>query len=130
MAARIEGRPVAFVSTADADRAIAFYGGTLGLDLVSRDDFGMFFALGTALLRVTPMPDFKAHPHPVLGWDVADIGAAATALKAAGVELTIYEGFGQDELGIWTAPDGKAKVAWFTDPDGNVLSLSETGTAG
>jgi catechol 2,3-dioxygenase-like lactoylglutathione lyase family enzyme len=123
----VEGKPVAFVSTADAERAIAFYRDRLGLELLARDDFGMFFAVGAGLLRLTPMPDFKAHPHPVLGWEVADIRAAAEGLTACGIALAVYEGMGQDELGIWTAPDGKAKVAWFADPDGNVLSLSETG---
>lgn len=70
------------------------------------------------------MADYKAGPHPVLGWDVGDIRAAIEALRGKGIEFTIYEGFGQDELGVWTSPDGKAKVAWFADPDGNVLSLS------
>ena len=71
------------------------------------------------------MPDHKAHPHPVLGWNVDDIAAAAEALRDRGVEFTIYEGMGQDALGIWTAPDGKTKVAFFADPDGNVLTLSQ-----
>ena len=127
---QLGGRPVAFVNTADAGRARAFYRDTLGLPLVAEDGFGMFFAMGPGLLRLTPMPDFQPHPHPVAGWEVADIRATAAALKTAGVSLTVYEGFGQDEMGIWTAPDGHAKVAWFADPDGNVLSLSETGHAG
>ena len=77
-------------------------------------------------MRMTPMPDFRPHAHPVLGWDVPDITAAARELKAKGIALTIYDGMGQDADGIWTAPDGRAKVAWFTDPFGNVLSLSQT----
>ena len=60
----------------------------------------------------------------MLGWEVPDIVAAAKALKEAGVSLTIYQGFGQDENGIWTAPGGD-RVAWFRDPDGNVLSISQ-----
>jgi catechol 2,3-dioxygenase-like lactoylglutathione lyase family enzyme len=123
---KLEGRAVAFVHVADGDAAEAFYGGRLGLDLVSRDSFGMFFAIGDALLRVTPLPDFAGGPHPVAGWDVPDIRATAAGLSAAGVPLTVYDGMGQDALGIWTAPDGGAKVAWFQDPWGNVLSLSET----
>ena len=71
------------------------------------------------------MPDHQAHPHPVLGWNVDDIAGAVEALTNNGVTFTIYEGMGQDALGIWTSPDGKAKVAFFTDPDGNVLSLSQ-----
>jgi catechol 2,3-dioxygenase-like lactoylglutathione lyase family enzyme len=123
---KLDGRAVAFVNVGDGDAAVDFYAGRLGLELVSRDVFGMFFRVGDALLRVTPMPEHVAGPHPVAGWDVADIRAAAEGLKAAGVPLTIYEGMGQDELGIWTAPDGGAKIAWFMDPWGNVLSLSET----
>lgn len=71
------------------------------------------------------MPDKAGDPHPVLGWDVADIHATVAALTARGVKFTIYDGMGQDAAGVWTAPDGKAKVAWFSDPDGNLLSLSE-----
>ncbi|MFM9864450.1 MAG: VOC family protein, partial [Micropepsaceae bacterium] len=65
-----------------------------------------------------------AHPHTVLGWEVADIVAAIKALHERGVAMNIYKGMGQDELGIWTSPDGKAKVAFFNDPDGNGLSLT------
>jgi catechol 2,3-dioxygenase-like lactoylglutathione lyase family enzyme len=105
--------PVAFLYVADRDRALGFYRETLGLELRSADDFGDFIDLGGAWLRMTVMPDHKAHPHPVLGWNVGDIA------------VTIFEGMGQDPLGIWTAPDGKTKVAFFADPDGNVLSLSQ-----
>jgi catechol 2,3-dioxygenase-like lactoylglutathione lyase family enzyme len=59
----------------------------------------------------------------VLGWEVPDIEAAVASLTANGVAMNIYEGFGQDESGIWTAPDGSGKVAFFNDPDGNGLSL-------
>lgn len=120
-------KPVAFVTVTDREAGRAFYADTLGLAHLSSDDFGDFHQFGAGgLLRLTPMPDFQAHPHPVLGWDVPDIAEAARQLKAKGVSFTIYEGMGQDELGIWTAPDGKAKVAWFSDPFGNVLSLSQT----
>ncbi|MFD1611227.1 VOC family protein [Sphingomonas tabacisoli] len=119
-------RPVAFVNVRDRDEGRAFYEGTLGLRHKSRDDFGDFYELGAGLLRMTPMPDFQAHPHPVLGWDVPDIAAAVLALKEKGIAFSIYEGMGQDELGIWTAPDGVSKVAWFNDPFGNLLSLSQT----
>jgi catechol 2,3-dioxygenase-like lactoylglutathione lyase family enzyme len=126
---KLDGRAVAFVNVGDAEGAVAFYGGALGMELLVRDDFGLFFAHGGALLRVTPMPEHVAGPHPVVGWEVADIRSAAEGLRASGVPLSIYEGFGQDARGIWTAPDGKVKVAWFADPWGNVLSLSETGFA-
>jgi catechol 2,3-dioxygenase-like lactoylglutathione lyase family enzyme len=119
------GTPVAFLYVSDRARALSFYQGTLGLALRSADAFGDFLDLGGALARMTAMPGHKASPHPVLGWDVEDIGAAVAALRERGVAFTIYEGMGQDEAGIWTAPDGASKVAFFADPDGNVLSLSQ-----
>ena len=78
-----------------------------------------------ALLRVTVLPDYHAHPHPVLGWNVRDINATVLWMRARGVVFTVYEGLGQDELGIWTAPDGQSKIAWFADPDATVLSVSQ-----
>ncbi|WP_380874181.1 glyoxalase [Sphingomonas sp. DBB INV C78] len=115
--------PVAFLYVADRERAIGFYCDTLGLALKSSDGFGDFIGNGKGLIRMTVMPDYKGGPHPVFGWDVDDVRAVAQALGERGVKLTIYDGMGQDELGVWTSPDG-AKVAWFNDPDGNVLSLS------
>lgn len=117
--------PVAFLYVGDRERALGFYQGTLGFELRGSDDFGDFIDLGPAFVRMTVMPDYKASPHPALGWNVEDIAAAAEALRDRGVAFTVYEGMGQDALGIWTAPDGKTKVAWFADPDGNVLSLSQ-----
>ena len=119
------GTPVAFLYVGDRERALGFYRDTLGLALRSADAFGDFIDLGGGLLRMTVMPDHKAHPHPVLGWNVADIGAAAAALRERGVTFTVFEGMGQDPQGIWTAPDGASKVAFFADPDGNVLTLSQ-----
>jgi predicted enzyme related to lactoylglutathione lyase len=122
---QLSGMPVAFINTSDRERAMGFYCGTLGLALRSSDDFGDFIDLGGGLMRMTVLPDHKAHAHPVLGWNVDDIRSAVEALRDRGVAFTIYEGMGQDELGIWTSPDGKGKVAFFADPDGNVLSLSQ-----
>lgn len=122
----ITGTTVAFINVTDRDRALAFYRDTLGLTLRSSDPHGDFIELDKALLRITTMADHKPSAHPVLGWNVADISAAAAALRARGVRFTIYEGMGQDDLGIWSSPNGKTKVAWFNDPDGNVLSLSDT----
>lgn len=118
--------PVAFLYASERERALGFYRDILGFALKSADAHGDFIDMGAALIRLTVMPGFKASPHPALGWNVDDIGAAAEALRAKGVEFIVYEGMGQDSLGVWTAPDGKAKVAWFADPDGNLLSLSQT----
>jgi catechol 2,3-dioxygenase-like lactoylglutathione lyase family enzyme len=121
----ISGTPVAFISVSDRERALTFYRDVLGFELRSSDDFGDFIQLEGALLRLTVLPDYHAHPHPVLGWNVRDIVATVRSMRTRGVVCTVYEGMGQDELGIWTAPGGQAKVAWFADPDGNVLSVSQ-----
>lgn len=119
------GMPVAFVNVLDREQAITFYVETLGLQVRSTDAFGDFLELGGALLRMTLMPDHQAHGHPVLGWNVEDLVATVSALRTKGIEFILHEGMGQDELGIWTAPDGGAKVAFFSDPAGNVLSVSQ-----
>lgn len=121
----ISGTPVAFVNVSNRDRALAFYRDMLGLKLRSSDDFGDFIQLDGGLLRLTVLADFKPGPHPVLGWHVRNVTSTVTSMRERGVKFTVYPGMGQDELGIWTAPDGRAKVAWFADPDGNVLSLSQ-----
>lgn len=118
--------PVAFLYVGDRDRALGFYRDVLGLELRSADAFGDFIALNGALLRMTVIPDHKPSPHPVLGWAVADIAAAGRALLAKGVAFTRYPGMEHDDLGVWTSPDGASKVAFFTDPDGNVLSLTQS----
>lgn len=120
------GQAVIFIQVADRARGLGFYRDTLGLAVRSSDEHGDFLEAGETLVRLTALPDYKPHPHPVFGWDVQDIAVAARALGERGVKFTIYEGLGQDDLGVWTSPDGKAKVAWFNDPDGNVLSLSQT----
>lgn len=119
-------KAVAFVYVTDRSRALAFYGDLLGLEHKSADAFGDFLSAGNTLIRMTVMPDHQPSPHPVFGWDVPDIAAAAYALRRKDVSLIVYEGMGQDELGIWTAPEGKAKVAWFRDSEGNLLSLSQS----
>ena len=125
MTDKIEGMPVAFLSVSERDRALTFYRDVLGFELRSSDGFGDFVQLQGALLRITVLPDFHASPHPVLGWNVHDVIATVRSMRDRGVVFIVYEGMGQDDLGIWTAPDGQAKVAWFADPDGNVLSLSQ-----
>jgi hypothetical protein len=67
----------------------------------------------------------RARPgYTVLGWRVADIAATARGLAGRGVEFLRHDGMDQDENGAWTTPGGD-KVAWFADPDGNVLSLTQ-----
>ncbi len=114
---------VAFVAARNADRARAFYRDTLGLRLVGEDGFALVFDVCGTTLRVA-LGEVTPQKGTVLGWEVPDIAAAVKELGRAGVTFTRYDGMGQDELGIWTAPGG-ARVAWFHDPDGNVLSVSQ-----
>ncbi len=115
---------IAFVATADMAQARAFYEGTLGLPVVEEDPYAFMVDANGTMLRVTVVPDFTAAGHTVCGWRADDIAEAIRALATRGVEFTRYDGMDQDDLGAWTAPTG-AKVAWFTDPDGNVLSLTQ-----
>jgi catechol 2,3-dioxygenase-like lactoylglutathione lyase family enzyme len=114
----------AFVSTHDPARAKAFYRDTLGLRLLSEDSFALVFDANGTKLRVSIVAEVALAKYTVLGWDVPDIAATAKNLRKAGVTLEIFGGFPQDELGVWTAPDG-TKVAWFKDPDGNILSIAQ-----
>ena len=127
MASLAHARPVTFILTNDRPAAEAFYSNVLGLHPPHDDGFAAVYALAGATLRITHVPDFKAGAHPVLGWMVDDIEATVNALVAAGAGMTIYPGMGQDDRGIWTSPDGSARVAFFPDPDGNVLSLTQAG---
>jgi catechol 2,3-dioxygenase-like lactoylglutathione lyase family enzyme len=118
--------PVAFIPTTKPEAARAFYEKTLGLRFESADEFAIVFRLGPTgiMLRVTIAPEFTLQPFTVFGWQVDDIVASVTELAGKGVEFTRYGFLEQDERAIWNAPGG-TKVAWFRDPDGNTLSLSQ-----
>ena len=121
----LESAPViAFVATTDAARAREFYAKTLGLRLVGEDGFALEFDAAGTLLRVAIVREVKPAGYTVLGWTVPDIARAIRDLVTRGVTFQRYGFFEQDELGVWSAPGG-AKVAWFLDPDGNTLSLTE-----
>jgi catechol 2,3-dioxygenase-like lactoylglutathione lyase family enzyme len=115
---------IAFAAVTDVGRARAFYADTLGLAVTEQDDYGCVLDAHGTMLRVTAVSTLAPAAHTVLGWRVADIRAAVTGLAARGVAFRRYDGMGQDDLGVWTAPGGD-QVAWFTDPDGNVLSLTQ-----
>ena len=112
---------VAFLPSMDLDRSREFYEGVLGLELETQDGFACQFRSGGTRVRVTLVERFSPQPFTVLGWSVPDIEAAMSDLD---VTFERYDGMDQDERGVWTAPSG-TRVAWFKDPDGNTLALSQ-----
>jgi catechol 2,3-dioxygenase-like lactoylglutathione lyase family enzyme len=116
-------RIMAFVATAEPERAQRFYCDVLGLELVEDTPFALVFATGGAVLRMQKVATVSLAPYTALGWQVADVAGMVETLTAKGVEFARFPGLAQDSLGTWTAPDGQ-KIAWFKDPDGNILSLS------
>jgi len=117
---------IAFIPTRSPKKARPFYEKTLGLRFVSDDQFALVFDANAVMLRVVDVsgvPGFKPAPFTILGWSVGDIARTVENLHERGVKFERYEGMQQDMLGVWSSPSG-AKVAWFKDPDGNVLSVS------
>ena len=117
---------IAFVSTTDMARARGFYADVLGLTLIEESPFALVFDANGTMLRVTMVESVAQATYTVLGWRVDDIVAIAHELKGRGVELVRYDGMEQDEIGVWTTPGGD-RVAWFRDPDGNTLSVTQFG---
>ena len=117
-------RIVGFVGVTSLDRAAEFYGDVLGLALADERPYALVLDQAGGMLRITAVATVSPAPYTVLGLGVDDIEAAVTALTRRGVAFTRYEGMGQDQHGIWTSPGG-GRVAWFTDPDGNTLSLTQ-----
>ena len=115
---------MAFVATAEPATGRAFYEEKLGLSVTSVDDYGIMYDAGGVTLRMSFVRELHPAPYSILSWMVTDIDAVIAGLKARGVVFEVYEGMGQDDSGVWTAPGG-TKVAWFKDPGGNLLSLSE-----
>jgi catechol 2,3-dioxygenase-like lactoylglutathione lyase family enzyme len=115
---------IAFVSTTDLDRGRDFYERILGLRVTGRNSFACVFDAHGTMLRLTAAATVAAPGYTVLGWNVTDIAGTVAALAAEGVTVNRYEGMDQDQDGIWTTPSGD-RVAWFQDPDGNVLSVTQ-----
>lgn len=118
------GKMVGFVLTKNYEQARAFYEGKLGFDFVRHDQFALVVRAGENMIRIVRMPDFVPLRSTVLGWEVGDVEAAVGWLSGRGVETEKYPWVQDKERGIWATPDGN-KVAWFKDPDGNVLSVSQ-----
>jgi catechol 2,3-dioxygenase-like lactoylglutathione lyase family enzyme len=114
----------AFTPTTKPKKAKSFYRDTLGLKLLSEDNYALDFDANGTLLRVTIVPELTPHPFTILGWNVEDIVSVIKQLNKKKVVFERYDFLKQDNLGIWTSPNG-SKVAWFKDPDGNILSLTE-----
>jgi len=119
-----DSKIVAFVATKDAAGAKNFYETVMGLKLVSDDSFALVFEAHGTMLRVQKVQVLNPAPYTALGWDVADINSEVDHLVQRGVVFNRYEWLPQDDRGVWTAPGG-AKIAWFNDPDGNTLSLTQ-----
>ena len=115
---------IAFVGSTDLGQARVFYEQTLGLRVIERNDFACVFDTNGTMLRVTAVAEVARAGYTVLGWRVSDIAAMVRGLAAKGVVFLRFDGMDQDESGVWTTPGGD-KVAWFADPGGNVLSLTQ-----
>jgi len=115
---------IGFVATKNPRKARKFYEETLGLTLVSDDPFAVVFDVNGAMLRVQKVQELTPATYTVLGWDVADIGAEIRELTKRGVRFERFDDLPHDKMGVWTSPAG-GKIAWFKDPDGNTLSLTQ-----
>lgn len=115
---------IAFIATTDAARARAFYEGTLGLTVKGDDGFALVLDASGTMVRLQKVEKFEVQPFTVLGWQVSDIAKTVRELTGKGVRFERYGFLEQDALGIWNAPGG-ARVAWFKDPDGSTLSLTQ-----
>lgn len=115
---------IAFVAATDMARTKTFYGDIMGLALRADDGFALVFDCNGTMLRVSKVQKATVAPYTILGWSVRDIQAKIRELMAKGVVFERYDFVPQDDLGVWTAPDG-TRVAWFRDPEGNILSLTE-----
>ena len=116
--------PVAFLPSEDLDRSERFFRETLEIPLASRSPYALAFQVQGALLRVTKVEGLRPQPFTVFGWQVLDIRSEIERLRDGGIVMLRYEGLVQDDAGIWTTDNGDM-VAWFHDPDSNVLSLTQ-----
>ena len=114
----------AFIPTVNPQEAILFYRDLLGFELMSEDDYAMEFNANGTLLRVTIVDEFVPQPFTILGWNIENLVFTVRQFNEKNIYFEIFDFLEQDDLGIWNSPGG-AKVAWFKDPDGNILSLTE-----
>ncbi|MFL6468907.1 MAG: VOC family protein [Pyrinomonadaceae bacterium] len=121
-----DAKPVILIPTIKKQEAREFYENVLGLKFKVDDGFALVFETAGIMLRLTPVHEFTPHPFSVLGWEMEDIGGSVNELVERGVIFERFEfpWMKQDAQGIWVAPDG-TQVAWFKDPDGNLLSIAQ-----
>lgn len=117
-------KPVSFIATAHSADSRHFYESVLGLQCLSDDPFALVFDLGVTTLRIQKVESIPETNHTVLGWEVTNIKKSVSELTSKGVHFEKFSQLPQDKLGIWNSPSG-ASIAWFKDPDGNTLSLTE-----
>jgi catechol 2,3-dioxygenase-like lactoylglutathione lyase family enzyme len=115
---------IGFAATANPAQAKKFYRDTLGLLLIEDSPFALVFDANGTMLRVQKVESLSPAGHTILGWEVDDIDATIKQMTSKGVHFERYDGMAQDASGVWTTPGG-SRVAWFKDPDGNILSLTE-----
>ena len=118
------GKSVSFIATANPVESQRFYEFMLGLPCLSDDPFALVFDLGNTTLRIQKVDSVPEVNYTVLGWEVVSIRSCVDELSARGVQFERFTQLTQDELGIWSAPSG-VRIAWFKDPDGNTLSMTE-----
>jgi catechol 2,3-dioxygenase-like lactoylglutathione lyase family enzyme len=116
--------PIAFLPSTDLDRSRQFFADRLGLAVEEVTPFACVVRVGTTMLRVTKVDQLHAQPFTVFGWEVLDIHAVVADLGGVGIPCVRYDGMDQDGAGVWTTPGGD-RIAWFRDPDGNTLSLTQ-----
>jgi len=117
-------RVVGFIGTVNPVEAKRFYEHSLGLELLEESPYALVFSSGDTTVRIQKVQELVTPPYTSLGWDVSDIATTVQQLTSRGVEFQRFDGLPQDDAGIWLTPDG-SQVAWFRDPDGNTLSLTE-----
>lgn len=118
-------QPILFLATSDAERARDFYENTLQLQCLGDELWALSFKVGNNILRLQKVGEVVAAPYTALGWQVEDIEKAVDELAGRNVRFEHYQGMPQDERGIMSIP-GQAKIAWFKDPDGHTLSLTQS----
>ena len=121
-------RPISFVATTEPDIAKVFYGQVLGLNLCEASPFALVFDDGAHTLRVQIVTELTPASHTVHGWEVTDIEREIAALASKGVVFLTFDQLPQNTIGVWTSPDHH-KIAWFKDPSGNILSLTQFATS-